>query len=187
MPIALKEWAVAVQALRQGKQIIIMRKGGIREETKDFQIESDAFFLFPTYEHQKSGLLKPEHADSLQDTLKSWEPGQTTTVVDTYAELAEDIEISDQADLDKLAPFHIWTDSFAEERLKWKRNNPLHVMVLRVYSLEQPATLSIEESYNGCKSWIQLNADLGGIKRSPVLSDAEFSEALARIKQALRG
>ena len=36
--IALKEWAVAVKALDRGEQIMLLRKGGIREEGKDFVI-----------------------------------------------------------------------------------------------------------------------------------------------------
>src|SRR3989338_5866122 len=59
-PIAFKEWAVIVNAFRQGKQILILRKGGIREETVDFQVEHNEFFLFPTYEHQNKADLKSE-------------------------------------------------------------------------------------------------------------------------------
>ncbi len=47
--VGLKEWAVAVEALRTGRQLLIMRKGGIREETKDFQVESESFiYIRPT-------------------------------------------------------------------------------------------------------------------------------------------
>ncbi|MDG0790271.1 DUF1802 family protein [Cohnella ginsengisoli] len=45
-PIALREWAVAVKALEAGKQIMVLRKGGIAEETKEFRLESPSFFLF---------------------------------------------------------------------------------------------------------------------------------------------
>ena len=52
--------------------------------------------------------------------------------------MVEDIEVSDQEQLNQLFPFHIWTENFTEERLKWKRKNPLHIMILRVYTLVQP-------------------------------------------------
>ena len=55
---ALKEWASAVKALEAGSQIFIMRKGGIIEETRDFQVVSNDFYLYPTYEHQRRELLK---------------------------------------------------------------------------------------------------------------------------------
>jgi len=33
---ALKEWSVAVEALEAGKTIMLLRKGGIREASKNF-------------------------------------------------------------------------------------------------------------------------------------------------------
>ena len=44
----LKEWATVVKALEQGKQTVILRKGGILETASGFNIESKKFFLFPT-------------------------------------------------------------------------------------------------------------------------------------------
>ena len=55
--IALKEWAITVDALASGEQILLMRKGGIHEESKDFRIIHDEFLLYPTYEHQRPCLL----------------------------------------------------------------------------------------------------------------------------------
>jgi hypothetical protein len=162
-----------------------MRKGGIREETRDFQIISDAFYLFPTFEHQKKELIKPEFSPELDETLKVWNQDQSSVTIDTYAELVEDLEVMEQEIIDRLGPYHIWTDRFAEERLKWKRKNPLHVMLLRVYSLEHPVTLPIAASYYGCKSWIQLEADLSGINRKPVMNDTAFKEKVEQIKRLI--
>lgn len=36
---ALKEWASAIKALETGRQIMVMRKGGIVEETRHFEPE----------------------------------------------------------------------------------------------------------------------------------------------------
>ena len=68
-PKALKEWASAVKALEDGTQIFIMRKGGIVEETRDFQVESTDFFLYPTYEHQRKELLKEDYRGVIDETL----------------------------------------------------------------------------------------------------------------------
>ena len=48
------------------------------------------------------------------------------------AQLAEDVEVLDEAKLARLSSFHIWTDNFAVERLKWKKKQPLHVLLLRI-------------------------------------------------------
>ncbi|WP_438447567.1 DUF1802 family protein [Gorillibacterium sp. sgz5001074] len=184
-PIALKEWAVAVNALREGKQILIMRKGGIVEETRDFQVESHHFYLYPTYEHQKKDLMKDGYKEEIHRTMVGWTPEDTTVVLTTYAEVAEDIEVFDQEELNKLGELHIWTDQFAEERLKWKKKNPLHVLLLRVYELEKPVEIKIEPEYLGCKSWVEIAAPLPEVGRKPVLSDEAFAEKVQAVKEAL--
>jgi hypothetical protein len=185
LPIALKEWAVAVNALEEGAQILIMRKGGIIEETRDFQVKTDSFYFYPTYEHQKKELLKPQFEAQFDETMKGWSPDSTHVAISSFAKLSEDIEITDQEQLSLLQPFHIWTEAFAEERLRWKRKNPLHLMLLRVYKLEQPQKIAIEPTYMGCKSWIELQANLANIGMHPVVSDDEFSEQTALIKRTL--
>ncbi|OXM84233.1 DUF1802 family protein [Paenibacillus rigui] len=185
-PVALKEWAVAVEALRSGQQILMMRKGGIREETRDFQVESESFYLFPTYEHQKKQWIKPEFQHQLDRTLEGWSIEDTEVTLHCYAELAEDILIEDKEQLDKLGDLHIWTDTFAEERLKWKRTKPLHLMLLRVYELDEPVKLPILSSYIGCKSWIQLDTDvLEAAGRKPVLDDESFQRQIEQVHERL--
>ena len=66
---ALKEWATVVKALEQGKQTVILRKGGILETASGFNIESKKFFLFPTWEHQETKHVKPEFHNFLTDVL----------------------------------------------------------------------------------------------------------------------
>ena len=36
--MALKEWAITIEALAQGDQVLLLRKGGIHEDGKDFRI-----------------------------------------------------------------------------------------------------------------------------------------------------
>ena len=47
---ALKEWATVVNALENGDQTVLLRKGGILEDSSGFVVESEKFFLFPTFE-----------------------------------------------------------------------------------------------------------------------------------------
>jgi hypothetical protein len=177
-PVALKEWAVAIDALREGQQILIMRKGGIREETRDFQIESESFYLYPTYEHQKKQWIKPESQNQLDLTLEGWSIHDTEVTIRCYAELVEDILIEDQEQLDKLGELHIWTNTFAEERLKWKKNKPLHVMLLRVYELLEPLNQPIIQLENSVQDTANLR---------PVLTDEAFDIATNEVKRALEG
>ncbi len=70
MPIAFKEWAVTVRALSEGEQLITLRKGGIQEDNKHFELEHDRFFLYPTFDHQRNDLVRESHHPELRRALE---------------------------------------------------------------------------------------------------------------------
>lgn len=179
--IALKEWAVSVKALREGEQILVLRKGGIVEETRDFQLISPNFYLMPAYEHQRRKLLKEKYRDGMDETLKEWSTDMDRIKLDAYAEVTDDIEINDQETLDKLRDRHIWTDAFAEERLKWKRKKPLHLLLMKIFVLEEPVYAPMRDAYNGCKSWVRLEDGIGEPPMTPVLTREMYEAERKRI------
>ncbi|CAH1200421.1 hypothetical protein PAECIP111893_01370 [Paenibacillus plantiphilus] len=185
LPVALKEWAVAVKALSEGKQIMVLRKGGIAEETRDFQLLSPSFYLLPAFEHQKPELLKEAYRSGVEETIAQWRQHSDTVRISAYAEVAEDIEIRDQETLDSLRDYHIWTDSFAEERLKWKRTKPLHLLLLRVFLLDEPVNIPMRDAYMGCKSWVTLEGVPQEAPSKPVLEDMAFNEQILLIKEKI--
>ena len=76
--MALKEWAESVEALGQGEQKLLLRKGGIHEDGKDFRVIHSEFLLYPPYEHQKAELLQPAHqpARDRQDNVHPFRQGR---------------------------------------------------------------------------------------------------------------
>src|SRR5947208_2895526 len=59
--IAFKEWAVICRALAEGRQALILRKGGIAEDGGRFRPEHDRFLLYPTHFHEQHRAgVKPE-------------------------------------------------------------------------------------------------------------------------------
>lgn len=184
--MALKERAVAVEALGTGKQILVMRKGGIAEETRHFEVQSDRFFLYPAYGHQKEELLKPDFRSDMLETLAEWSPEKKVAKIKYFAVLHNDLEVMGEERVRRLDPLHIWTHDFAEKRLKWKKKQPLHVLLLRVYRLERPVEIPIRAEYLGCKSWHQLPEELSVSFGTPVLSDEEFLAQVERVQQALK-
>jgi hypothetical protein len=86
MRTAFKEWAVVVDALLRGEQILILRKGGLREGRGGFQIEHSEFLLFPTLFHQQRESVIPtaqarydELAPNFPPALppgKNWSPSR---------------------------------------------------------------------------------------------------------------
>ena len=181
---AFKEWAVAVRALGQGRQVILLRKGGIREEGKSFQVVHQDFLLYPTYEHQSKEQLKGEVHQELKVVMA--EPRSTESVVfDYWAQVHEIIELDDEDKVDALFPYHIWTKDYAQKRLHWRPRSPISMIFLRVYRLEQPVTVLYLSRYGGCRSWVQLElpAPLGNL--IPTLSDEKFRQMVGEVKDAI--
>ena len=56
---AFKEWAIVVDALGRGDQILILRKGGIAEGRDGFRVDHQNFLLFPTLYHQQRDCVTP--------------------------------------------------------------------------------------------------------------------------------
>lgn len=181
---ALKEWASAVEALIDGRQTLLMRKGGIAEETRDFMLAAPRFWLLPTYEHQREHLLKEASRPLVARTLAEREACGGNLVLKAWAEVVRDIEVSDMETLSRLDRFHIWTGEFADERLKWKRTKPLHVLILRVHRLEEPVVLPNRASYAGCKSWVTLEDPVPDGASRPVMEDEPFAQLAAEIAEA---
>jgi hypothetical protein len=198
MPIAFKEWAVTVRALSEGEQLLTLRKGGIREEHKHFEIEHDRFFLYPTFDHQRNDLVRDSHQPELARALEEgvWADGEPPASalsedggipqpdrvrIRAWAEVAASYLIADPRCVDALSPYYVWTPDYAEKRLAWKRRHPLHVIVLRTYRIPRPVTVKVREEYGGCRSWVELQRELP-FEGTPVLSDDEFERASAEIE-----
>ena len=69
--IAFKEWASVCDALLEGRQTIILRKGGISEGTAPglFVPEHSEFWLYPTWVHQAEQGVRKRDRRSCQDSI----------------------------------------------------------------------------------------------------------------------
>ncbi|KGE18508.1 DUF1802 family protein [Paenibacillus wynnii] len=183
--VALKEWDSTIKVLAEGRQVILLRKGGIKEETRRFELKSDSFYLYPTYEHQRPELVKEQDRHFVEQSLSGFEPNALTVKLTVYAEVAADLEIRDLEQLEKLSPYHMWSEGLAAERLRWKAKEPLHVLLLRVYTLEEPSEIEVLPEYSGCRSWIELSPPPELRPMKPVLDDEEFEALCIEIKKAI--
>ena len=182
--MALKEWAITCDAIGRGEQILLLRKGGIHEDGKDFRVIHREFLLYPTYEHQKADLLRTEHQPALEALLDR--PRNDEQITFTHFAVAEEVlEVEEQGKVDDLAPHYIWTTGYAQSRLRWKPMLPLSVMLLRAYRLEAPVTVPWIPEYSGCTSWVEVLTDVPLGRLEPVLSDTEFRAQVNTIKGSL--
>jgi hypothetical protein len=181
---ALKEWAVAVKALREGRQVLLVRKGGISEETRHFRVSAERFLLFPTYEHQRADLLQPEFQADLTAVLgEARDPSRLR--FDTWAELTDLFEIAEPAQVEALAPFYCFSTQYAEERLRWKPRHPLLVMAVRAYRLKTPIELELRPEFGGCKSWLTLDEDVDPANLVAAIDDDAYAARIAEVREAL--
>lgn len=175
----LKEWAVAVEALEQAKTIMLLRKGGIKEQGNHFRVAYDQVLLYPTYEHQQPHLLKAEYANQVKPVTSGWHP--ETIRIGSWAKITDILQISEPSTVGKLLPYHIWNEQFAVERFNWKPRQPLYVLLLRVYQLLEPLRISYQQEYGGCRSWIDLIEPISIENILPVLTDEEYKEQVKEI------
>jgi len=182
--MALKEWAVTVDAMAKGDQVLLLRKGGIHEDGKDFRVIHREFLFYPTYLHQKEDLLQPAYQPALRKLLE--QPQDNDRITFSYWARAEEVlEISEQKKVDNLEAHHIWTTAYAQSKLHWKPMLPMSVLLLRIYKLEQPVTIPYLPEYGGCTSWVEVLSDVNLGQMEPVLNEAKFQRRCDDIKGSL--
>jgi hypothetical protein len=181
---ALKEWAVAVEALERGETALAVRKGGIRE--KAFAVPKTRFLFFKGYEHQNPDQLKPLYHDLLQSIPKRRDDDRPV-IFTSFAEVHSAYEVSEADELEALDPYHIWTHAYAESRLKWRPKKPLTVLVLRTYLLPEPIELPYRTEYGGCKSFIELERSVPTAGSRSALDDPAFEGLVRPTLRVLEG
>jgi ADP-ribose pyrophosphatase len=182
MRTAFKEWAAIVDALGSGRQILILRKGGISEGHGGFQVEYPEFFLFPTQFHQQRDSVLPE-AQARFDQLKF--PPPEILRVEFFCRVAQWRRLPSLDDAKRLEGQHVWKPEVIAERFEWGRNKEIFALAVRTYRLPAPIDLPMLPSYGGCKSWIELEKDIDISGALPVLNDAEFSKRLKELSSSL--
>ena len=182
--IALKEWAVVCDQLLLGKQIVLLRKGGILEQKQGFQIEHENFFLYPNTEHQSREQLKPGfHA--LLDGYGP--PAKQTGIINIsgFCRVANIVRTADAHTLRALEPFTCWTQALFDMRINYKPEKPNYVVIVRAFKLTQPITIAYHPDYAGCHSWVPLKQELSATDAIPALSDEVFESKRSELLKIL--
>ncbi len=180
--IALKEWQTVTDALASGRQMILLRKGGVSEVGDEFKIEHDRFVLFPTFLHQHKNLLKQEQRNSL--VAHATEPSRVR--IETFAEVTDILELKDRAIADRLDTEHIWLPALINMRFNYKPERPLYLLLVRTYRLANAVEVENTPAYAGCKSWVQLDESIDLAGMNPAMNNKSFDERRATIQNLLK-
>jgi len=181
--VALKEWAVICRELAEGRQFIVLRKGGIREPARGFGVEHNEFFLFPTYVHQNEDELIDAARAALPEVVRSAPPGGILHL-DLYARVAAVIEVTDLEPLRRLDGHHALAWTAVERRFNYRRPG-LHVIALQMFRLSEPIRVENLARYDGCRSWVALESAYPTAGCQPVLAETEFQRRLLAVRASL--
>jgi hypothetical protein len=163
--------------------MVLIRKGGIREEDGIFRVEDSKFFLMPTYEHQNPALLQEEFRGLLERMPRPRNPG--TVTIDAYSVVENVWRVASEEWLGGFYGEHVWNDTYVQMRFNFNPYDPLYVIALRVYNLPASFELPLLADYEGCRSWVTLDRFLSTAGARPAIEEPEFSARLEAIQGAL--
>ncbi len=177
---ALKEWSAAVHAMLDGRQTVLLRKGGIHE--RRFDLTAREFMLFPTVAHGHAERVRPEHLDLL-DAAGS-DSTEDEIVVRAGAKVVAAVPVNRPEGLDDLLDTHIWTAaSVRSDRLDFRPRHRLTVLVVQARPLVESLRLPRDPAYAGCKSWVDLPVSPDWV--DPVHDDATLAAIAARVRASV--
>jgi|MDTC01.2.fsa_nt_gb hypothetical protein len=178
--VAFKEWQSICDALANGRQSLILRKGGIAEGRDGFAFKHKAFFLFPTLFHHQWDSIKevPNNPPKLPES-----DDRETVTIDLYAKVVSAEVLEDWQSVGVLHEHHVWKEEVIRERFDYNDHGSIHLAVLRVYRLARPWVLPYQRNFGGCRSWLNLPIDrYTKTEGIPVMSDRKFAILLRKLK-----
>jgi hypothetical protein len=180
---AFKEWAVICRALAEGRQAVVLRKGGIAETADAFRVEHTRFWLFPTYTHQQRAGIKPE-AIPLLEQAEQDRPQDGIVRLSHFAEVAGIYLVRELGPALLLDRLHCWSEETVRMRFAY-RTPGLYVLPVRIYRALQVFDLRDTPYYAGCRSWVELEQALPIDGAAPVLDDATFADVTHTLEAIL--
>lgn len=185
MRAAFKEWAIIVDALGRGEQIVILRKGGISEGRAGFKMEHQRFLLFPTLFHQQRESVISSTQARFDQIAPNFPPPDRLRL-EWFGEVVAARQLHSLAEAGALRGQHIWRDEVIAERFDWGKDKSIFALATRVFQLPKTIELPLLPAYGGCKSWIELDEEVSTDGATPVLSDSGFETKLNRFIAALK-
>ena len=156
--IAFKEWDVVCEALEEGRQSLILRKGGIHEGREGFSFAHEEFVLFPTRFHAQGDYVKMPGVVAKPE----WEIDEEV-VITSKVKVTRAVTLTTWEDVAALDGQHIWTEETIRDRFFWEgkgmASGSIHVAYVEVEKLEKPIRFAYAKKYGGCRSWVEIDCD----------------------------
>ncbi|MGJ8672200.1 DUF1802 family protein [Rubritalea sp.] len=160
MAVAFKEWITVCEALGNGVQNVIIRKGGIHEGKGGFEFIYDEFYLFPTLFHKQSQQVTEGARQWMpQINKKVWDLGELVRI--KYRCTVEKCElVTDWQKVLELEGRHVYSEDLLRERFDWEGKGMsagcINVAYVKTEVLSEPIDLAYSKSHGGCRSWLEI-------------------------------
>ena len=161
---ALKEWASVIEALSRGEQLILIRKGGLADP--HFGIEADRFYLYPTNYHEGG------------------EESRTVPIT-TWCEVAHTWRLTDVDTLHRLEPLVVMDRATLDTRFRFRTDQAINIIAVRAFRLPHPVRIAARAAYEGCRSWISIDDEIGVDGSIAVLTEGDVRARIASIDALL--
>jgi hypothetical protein len=181
---ALKEWAVLCDAMARGEITAMIRKGGIREQRAGFSVRHDRFLLYPTWFHEKASEMAPRLVPGLEASHRA-RPADGMIRFSLVAEVAAVWAVSSLEALRAIELEHGLAWGAVESRFHYKGRPGVQVVAVRVLRLQRAVEVPEVRRYQGCVSWVALDAGVDVSGAAPVVGDDAFAARLAALRAAL--
>ena len=176
-----KEWVAVCDALLDGRQQLLLRKGGIHEGRKGFSFLHDSFVLFPTRFHAQAAQVRDPRP--FEGKMREWEVGEAVSF-EIWCEAVWARTLAEWSQVKALEPFHIWTEDLVRERFDCGDVQQIHCALVRVYRISEPFILPYAKGYGGCRTWVNLPVAPPEHMES-VMEDHAFKEKRRAIESIL--
>ncbi len=207
LALALKEWDVVVAALEQGRQALLVRRGGLDDPGHRFDAPGSApFWLYPTLFHERGVFLKPEYRDLLVPGMHraprpvavaagrpEGHPRPVRPGMVSLRALAEVVEVVEAPSLERLHALEertVWTAHYLTLRFRQRQLSEAAsirpvVAVLRISVL--PAAVEVPDlpEYGGCRSWVELRDPPDASTAAPVWDERRLEEEVGAVRHLL--
>ena len=156
-PSSVLRWA-------QGRQSVIIRKGGLAEGRDGFAFRHREFFLFPTFFHEQLARVRLSAA-----VLP--EPSPNEIEIRYFARVEEARIMTNWTEVRELQPLHILRESVVRERFDYENTPGVHVAFVRTFRLEPVWRFPDAKAYGGCRSWVELPEPPADLRLHPVVKE----------------
>jgi hypothetical protein len=167
----LREWQSVCTAIADGRNHVLIRKGGIAEGRGGFAIRRNFFGLLPTLFHQSK--------------VAAIDVPTPPTTISLICQLVEAYTLPSLTPLQALGPYHAYSAEQLEARQNYKPERPITLLIVRPFLLRKPIEVVQGQVQAVCRSWAELplTAGLGGIEA--IIDAVKMDQTLDALRQAI--